>query len=101
MPASEYYKIYQQTKQLNKQRSSFSDNELSKPSLTTRKQNDSDISTDSEYSNNTEGNYSKNLRTSSSSLVELGNIEKMDGISNLHPDIKVKGGIADRYGVNC
>ena len=29
--------------------------------------------------------------------MELGNIEKMDGISNLHPDIKVKGGIADRY----
>ena len=96
MPASEYYKIYQQTKQHNKHKSSFSDNEVLQTSPTIRKRNDSDFSTDSDYSNHNEHTFSKNLRTSSSSLVELNTIEKMDRTSNLDPDIKIQGGIADR-----
>ena len=102
LPASEYYKIYQQTKQLNKQKSSSSDNELVQNSpVVRRRSNDSEFSTDSElYSNHNESFKSNNLRSVSSSLGELNTIEKMDSTTTIggggDADIKVKGGIAER-----
>ena len=97
MPASEYYKIYQLTKQHNKQKSSFSDNELLRASPTIKRRNDSDFSTDSENSNCNEHFHANTLRTVSSSLGELNNLENMDQTTvNRVPDIKIQGGIADR-----
>ena len=98
LPASEYYKIYQQTKQNLKHISSFSDNELLQATPSVRKRNNSDFSsTHGENSNHNEPIDSNNLRTISSSLEELHIIEKMDrGSVNQTPDIKVKGGIAER-----
>ena len=100
LPASEYYKIYQQTKQLNKQKSSSSDNELVQNSpVVRRRSNDSEFSTDSElYSNHNESFKSNKLRSVSSSLGELNTIEKMDSTTTIGggADIKVKEGIAER-----
>ena len=102
LPASEYYKIYQQTKQLNKQKSSSSDNELVQNSpVVRRRSNDSELSTDSElYSNHNESFKLNKLRSVSSSLGELNTIENMDSTTTISggggADIKVKGGIAER-----
>jgi hypothetical protein len=98
LPASEYYKIYQQTKQHNKQKTSFSDNELLQSSPTIKRRNESDFSTDSDHSNHNEYTHQNCLRTISSSLGELNNIENMDQPAvNRVPDIKIGGGgIADR-----
>ena len=97
LPASEYYKIYQQTKQHNKQKSSFSDNELLQTSPTIKRRNESDFSTDSDHSNQNEYTHQHCLRTISSSLGALNNMENMDQTTvNRVPDIKIQGGIADR-----
>ena len=100
MPASEYYKIYQQTKQQHKQKPSFSDNEILQPSPTIKRRNDSDISTDSEsQSNNIELIGEKSFRTVSSSLGELNNVDKMEHTKfSRGSDKKIQsGGIAERY----
>ena len=98
LPASEYYKIYQQTKQHNKQKSSFSDNELLQSSPTIKRRNDSDLSTDSEQCTKIEFINQTSLRTVSSSLGELNNIEKMERTKfSLTSDKKIQGGgIAER-----
>ena len=98
MPASEYYKIYQQTKKQHKQKPSFSDNEILQPSPTIKRRNDSDLSTDSEQCTKIEFINQTSLRTVSSSLGELNNIEKMERTKfSLASDKKMQGGgIAER-----
>ena len=97
LPASEYYKIYQQTKQHNKQKYSFSDNESLQTSPTTRKRNDSDFSTDSDYSTHTDNTFPNRTKVEPSSKVKPNSADKMEKTTNRVPDIKVQGGgIKDR-----